>query len=100
MQDNFLEVEFLGQGVCAFLFLKGLAKVSFREVISIYILLAMDHSFYIIYIYLVTNYFNIISDINEYSVIDLSSKIALGLRQIASWFAPVTSRGIEKHGVR
>ena len=43
LQDNFLEVEFLSQGIYSFLFFKDLAKISFRTVTSVYIILAMDH---------------------------------------------------------
>lgn len=66
--ENYLEVELLDQRVCAFLFLKDIAQLSFREFVSIFILLVMIQCFSIICLFLVINYFNIISDINEYSI--------------------------------
>ena len=44
LYDNYLEVELLGQMICAFLLLKDISNLSFREIVSIYILLAMIHN--------------------------------------------------------
>lgn len=47
---------------------EDIANLSFRETVSVFIQLAMVQCFSIICLFLVVNYFNIISDINEYSI--------------------------------
>lgn len=43
--DNYLEAELLDQRVCAFLFLKDIANLSFRETVLVFIQLAMVQCF-------------------------------------------------------